>query len=70
MQNRKPEPCHCDAYPFPHRTHGGKCREWYPVLWPHEASGAHYCNDDEAALFDRTEARAINTERDRLYAKW
>jgi hypothetical protein len=27
----KPTPCHCEAYPFPHRTHGGKCRHHVPA---------------------------------------
>lgn len=23
---KKESPCHCDAYPFPHRVNGGACR--------------------------------------------
>lgn len=26
---RKPKPCKCSAYDFPHRLDGGKCRELY-----------------------------------------
>jgi hypothetical protein len=27
----KPTPCHCEAYPFPHRVHGGECKHHVPA---------------------------------------
>lgn len=29
MIKRKPKPCTCKAYPFPHRLDGGKCKDLY-----------------------------------------
>lgn len=29
MMKRKPKPCKCSAYNFPHRLDSGKCREQY-----------------------------------------
>jgi hypothetical protein len=47
--------CGCSAYAFPHRAGGGQC----PAP---DADPDHGCTlDEESALFDRAEARAINS---------
>lgn len=58
--------CYCSAYEFPHRVGGGRCKEHYPVAMP---THIHYRGDErdeDLRAFDRTEARYINAERERM----
>jgi hypothetical protein len=51
--------CRCPAYKFPHRLDSLKCKELY------DSGSEETYTDNNAELlrdFDRTEARAINSE--------
>ena len=56
----KPEPCHCAAYPFPHRFDPtGYCRDFLPEpddKWGGERDGDYY---EEKMLDDRHRAKDI-----------
>jgi hypothetical protein len=59
---KKQQPCGCDAYSFPHRAGSG----WCPGISSNERSAEsertrEEINAEELALFDRAEARAINS---------
>lgn len=66
LEEGRRQACYCDAYEFPHRVGGGRCRKSHPVAMP---AHMHYWGDErdeDLRLFDRAEARAINAERARL----
>ena len=52
--------CDCEAYIFPHRLDGGRCRELYNNENTDSESHAEW-SASMLALFDRTEAQAINS---------
>jgi hypothetical protein len=63
IRNRAQETCCCSAYSFPHRAGSG----WCPGVDRAEERGLEAertreeINAEELALFDRAEARAINS---------
>jgi hypothetical protein len=56
IRNRAQETCCCSAYTFPHRSGSGWCPG--PNV---ETQTLDDINAEELALFDRAEARAINS---------
>lgn len=56
IRNRAQETCCCSAYPFIHRSGGGKC----PGPNPDTQTRAEIDAED-LACFDRAEARAVNS---------
>lgn len=56
IKNKAQETCCCSAYSFPHRAGSG----WCPGVSSNEQTRAEI-DAEELALFDRAEARAINS---------
>lgn len=67
----KPDPCHCDAYPFPHREFGGACEgeprentEAADAWWTRKFNGRPWRNEDERLDDPRhNQAKHINAGR-------
>ena len=57
--------CNCKAYSFPHALDGGKCRALYNNENSDSESHAEW-SASMLAQFDRTEAQAINANRELL----
>ena len=57
----KVKPCNCPAYSWPHRLDGGACKALYNSDVLTEDYRAGIVRD-----FDKTEARAINANRELL----
>lgn len=47
-------PCHCHAYPFPHRVGGGLCHEPFPIA----ERGLHYRGQERDADMRRMDLEA------------
>lgn len=54
------KPCHCDAYPFPHRLGGGRCDADEPQDEDCDPLTKEEYEAEENRYLDRQNAREIN----------